>query len=274
MNPTDVKSPLTLVLADHERFKIGRFSLDAADEETDAWLHDVLNAKPRLLHELVAQDPVAATKCFHYTVRLVVDTLFNCVSPGHPCPDGKPCREVPGVFGLISGYLGVVEPQMRKALHIHMLVQLHGFSHPEDLITSGAIANVFRRVWRFVSTICFRSPEAFAHYTQEASAMALLKTTPLMPFTPKQRNMIGEERVQQSICAQKQARGMPMQKPTNSTEVSGVQDPTTAFSEPGKLNDQKLRYYVPALYGNATADASAFAAASQTSNYYALCCQG
>eukprot|EP00974_Lingulodinium_polyedra_P130953 11215831-Lingulodinium_polyedra.AAC.1 len=61
---------------------------------------------------MVARDPVAATKCFlHYTVRLVVDALFNCAPASKPFPDGVLARVSPGVFGHVAGYLGVVEPQ-------------------------------------------------------------------------------------------------------------------------------------------------------------------
>ena len=160
LNPNDIKSPLTILLADKDKFHLKRFSLDLSDADTEAYCADLLGERPRLLHEMVAQDPVAATRTFHYTVRLVIETLVGCTKPGAPFPDGIPARVVPGVFGHVSGYLGVVEPQMRKALHIHMLIQLHGFSHPADLVTSGTLAAVFCRIWHFVASICFRSVEA------------------------------------------------------------------------------------------------------------------
>ena len=125
---------------------------------------------------MAAQDPLAATRCFHYTVRAVIATLFNCATPGHCYPDGLPTRAEPGVYGNIAGYLGVVEPQVRKALHLRMLVQLHGFAHPSDIFGSGRLVDVFRRVWSFVASICFRSTEAFAAYTAEPAAMAALQS--------------------------------------------------------------------------------------------------
>ena len=101
------------------------------DAATEAYLTHLLGVHPRRLHEAVVQDPSAAARCFHYTVRLVIQTLFHCVPPGHPYPEGLPTEAEPGIFGHVAGYLGVVEPQMRKALHIHMLIQLHGFRIPE-----------------------------------------------------------------------------------------------------------------------------------------------
>ena len=36
---------------------------------------------------------------------------------------------------------------MRKALHIHMLIQLVGFSHPEDIFRGEWLPDVFKRLW-------------------------------------------------------------------------------------------------------------------------------
>ena len=109
LNPNDIKSPLTIAMVDKEKFHVRHFSLDLSDVSTDAYLAEMLSQRPRLLHEMVAQDPVAATRCFHYTVRLVINTLFSCTVPGTPYADNLPGHVLPGVFGHISGYLGVVD---------------------------------------------------------------------------------------------------------------------------------------------------------------------
>ena len=153
LNPHDIRSPLTLALTNYKEFHIERFSLDFDDAETEAYLSRLLGEHPRKLHEIVVQDPLAATRCFHYTVRLVIEELFHCAAPGHPYADGLPTKTEPGVFGHIAGYLGVVEPQLRKALHLHMLIQLHGFSHPRDLFTDGRFVARFREMWFFVASI-------------------------------------------------------------------------------------------------------------------------
>ena len=167
-----------------------------------------LDCNPRRLHEMANSNPLPATRYFHYTVRLVIDTLFNCSAPGHCFPDNVPARAEPGVFGYVGGYLGVVEPQMRKALHMHMLVQLHGFGHPMDLFTTGRLIDTFRRVWSFVASVCFRSTEAFADYTGEKAAMEALQRQPLIPVTPKQRGMLGETRARAAMEAQLRARNL------------------------------------------------------------------
>ena len=134
-------------------------------------MSDFLRDDPRRLHSLVAGNPLAATRCFHWTVRLVIRTLFNCADKPGLSADGVPANEVLGVFGHVRAYSGVVEPQMRKALHLHMLIQLLGFAHPQDLFANDVLPDTFRRLWHYVASICFRSTEAFAAYTNEDAAM-------------------------------------------------------------------------------------------------------
>ena len=112
------------------------------------------------------------------------------------------------MFGHVRAYFGVVEPQMRKALHLHMLIQLAGFSHPQDLFGTDVLPNTFKRFFWFVASISFRSTEAFASYTNEDAAKAKLASMPLLPLSKKQRGMIGEARVRESLNAQKVARGI------------------------------------------------------------------
>ena len=81
----------------------------------------------------------------------IINKFFVCVL------EGIPARETPGIFGYISGYLAVVEPQMRKALHEHMLIQLLGFAHPQDIFGNEVLPNIFVRLWYFVASISFRS---------------------------------------------------------------------------------------------------------------------
>ena len=97
---------------------------------------------------------------------------------------------------------------MRKALHVHMLVQLLGHMHPDDIFRRGRLAETFKRLWYFVASICFRSTEAFADYLSCDSAMETLQKLPLLPLTTKQRGMIGEERVRSSTAAQLRGRGL------------------------------------------------------------------
>ena len=71
--------------------------------------------------------------------------------------DGVAARLEAGIFGSVAGYLGVIEAQMRKMLHLHMLVQLHGCSHHDDLFRRGDLEARIKRAWSFAASICFRS---------------------------------------------------------------------------------------------------------------------
>ena len=63
-----------------------------------------------------------------------------------------------------SWFLGVADPQLRKSLHLHAVLGGLGFRDLDALLTGflPQIAQLFVRVWRFVASICFRSPEAYA----------------------------------------------------------------------------------------------------------------
>jgi len=163
LNPHDLRSPITLTLLQNDHTFEKTFSLDVSDEEAAAFLADFLKDNPRRLHELVAGNPLAATRCFHWTVRLVLRTLFNCGDKPGSGLDSIAAHEVPGVFGHVRAFFGVVEPQMRKALHTHMLVYLLGFAHPDDLFADDALPGAIRRLWYFVASICFRSTEGFGN---------------------------------------------------------------------------------------------------------------
>ena len=221
LNPHDIRSPITLTLLQGDSKFEKSFSLDQTDEELDAYVKDYLRDEPRRLNELVAQNQLAATRCFHWTVRLVIRTLFSCADKPGAHEDNIAANEVPGIFGLVRAYFGVVEPQMRKALHVHMLVQLVGFAHPQDIIGTSILPDTFRRLWFFVASICFRSTESFAHYLGEPAAMATLATKPLLYLTPKQSGMIGPHRVQESYNAQVRARGLSG-RPHDRRDVSSL----------------------------------------------------
>eukprot|EP00959_Pyramimonas_sp_CCMP1952_P076283 1593988-Pyramimonas_sp.AAC.1 len=101
-----------------------------SETEAAEWMADFNQADPRALHTLVSQDPLIAARVFHWTVRLVMRTLFNCTdTPDNLHCDGIAANTLPGIFGHVRAYLGVVEEQMRKALHVHMLIQCNCLRH-------------------------------------------------------------------------------------------------------------------------------------------------
>ena len=56
-----------------------QFSLDMPDADTEAYFVEFLKDQPRRLREAVAANPLVATRCFHWTVRLVIRCLFIVV---------------------------------------------------------------------------------------------------------------------------------------------------------------------------------------------------
>ena len=103
LNHHDIRSPLTLALVTGEHFQQEQFSLDLPDHATEDYLAKLLGANPRLLHQMAAQDPLAATRCFHHTVRSTIQTLFNCGAPGKCFADALPAQVEPGVLAMLLG---------------------------------------------------------------------------------------------------------------------------------------------------------------------------
>eukprot|EP00973_Karenia_brevis_P008646 1170177-Karenia_brevis.AAC.1 len=67
LNPHDVRSPITLTLLQDDHKFEKPFSLDVSDDEAASYMADFLKDNPRRLHGLVAANPLAATRCFHWT---------------------------------------------------------------------------------------------------------------------------------------------------------------------------------------------------------------
>lgn len=223
LNPHDIHSPLLIVFADADNKHVERVSLDWEDEEMRAYYARAKAENPLRFHEFAVAHPAAAALCVHMTFRSTIELLFNCAPPANVKPesqhaDGFPCRCEPGILNYIAGYLGIVEPQMRWTEHLHMLIQLLGFSHPRDFFQGGQFIETFRAVWSFVASIIFESQEAFAAYLGTTSAMESLQQSVLVEITPKQGDMIGADRAAASINAQVQGRGLT-QRPVVSTAL-------------------------------------------------------
>ena len=80
-----------MLLQDNQKWEQS-FSLDFSDAEAEGYLRDFLKEHPRKLHEMVAGDPMAATRCFHWTVKLVLRALKSSHAP--------PRRKKRGEYGV------------------------------------------------------------------------------------------------------------------------------------------------------------------------------
>ena len=196
-----------------ETWQREKISLDWDDNEMRRFYEEAKTGDSLAFHILAAQDPRAAARAVHHTFRATMELLFNCCTPMTCKPraralfaDGHPCRCEPGLVGYVLGYFGVVEPQMRFTEHMHMLIQVLGFSHPRDFFQGRRFVDIFRRVWAYVASITFRSLEGFAQHLGTGSAMERLRQLPLMTAVASQQEQLGPARVTETKLAQLAAR--------------------------------------------------------------------
>ena len=64
LNPHDIRSPVTIILLQNDVKFEKVFSLDLSDEDTAAYVASFLKENPRRLHQAVAANPLAATRCW------------------------------------------------------------------------------------------------------------------------------------------------------------------------------------------------------------------
>ena len=118
LNPHDIRSPITLTLLQGDSKFEKVFYLDETYENLNAYVKEFLHDNPRRLHGLVARNQLVATRCFHWTVRLVIRTLFNCADLPGVHLDNIAANEIPGVFGSCSSPGSSVNKEDRLAIGI------------------------------------------------------------------------------------------------------------------------------------------------------------
>ena len=256
LNPSDPYHELRVTFATHNR-KIGRlFRLDWSDAEKATEYADHLPS--RKLHEEVVADPYAAVRFFYAFVHLVMRTLFN-VAPSDKTlpPDGIAGDEQGGIAGIVTSYAGVVESQLRTALHFHFLTTILGFRHPEDFLRkmTDNFSDAVNAIWKWIACLEFHSVEAFAAYCDhgppasmppnfdasddaskaagsaqaspepesnaDAPAMVALQQAPLLQVSPKQAELLGNNTIAKSYRMQAEARGIRKEDVITSTACKG-----------------------------------------------------
>ena len=65
LNPHDIRSSMTIILLQNDCHFEKKFSLDWNDADTEEYVQAHLKENRRKLHEAVAANPMAATRCFH-----------------------------------------------------------------------------------------------------------------------------------------------------------------------------------------------------------------
>ena len=122
-------------------WKLHPVCLDLDELAVHAALQGIRSKNAAALSEMVMTDPLAAAKCFRITLKLTMELLFNSTSAVHKGAtpsdlplDGFACQINPGVAGFLFWYMGVTEPQLRKALHLHALFGVVGCRDLEQLL--------------------------------------------------------------------------------------------------------------------------------------------
>ena len=115
LNPADTKHTFTISFASPEEAHWPDHVIDL-EANDDAQAHFRGQLTSLQIHEIVANDPVAATRCFHTLVTLVITVVLNCtIDPKKLHPDGIASGDIPGTLHYVRSICAVSEPQMRKA---------------------------------------------------------------------------------------------------------------------------------------------------------------
>ncbi|TFY54236.1 hypothetical protein EVJ58_g8978 [Rhodofomes roseus] len=114
INPDDLHDPIAQIFVG-EQIDMDAFSRTAGPDKA----HRARN---------IASDAYAAARFFHFTIRLVLETLF-----GVRVRTGGRMESKIGVFGHLAAYFGTVECQGRGTLHLHLLLWLRNSPSPTEM---------------------------------------------------------------------------------------------------------------------------------------------
>ncbi len=207
---------------------------------------------------------------YHTFIELSLEKLFNCASkPSRLHADGVARREAGGIAGIVASYIGVTAPQARESLHLHFLMTILGFQHPEVLRArfKRDFEQTVQDVWKRVASIYFGRTEAMAAHldgdlncvqqTQSVTngvspATSTLRDLPLLPLNEKQLADVGVAVASASKRAQLQARGLP-------TDMVITLEASTKFDA-----KHKCRQWVPSFLSKTNLSANDWAASALT----------
>ena len=68
----------------------------------------------------IAANLYAAAKFFHYIITALLEELFGMIAYSR----GVSVKRTNGIFGKVTSYIGTVEAQGRRTLHLHIVVWL------------------------------------------------------------------------------------------------------------------------------------------------------
>jgi hypothetical protein len=133
LNPSDTGDPIAQVLT-------------GADIDLDQFI-DALGPNATTRSNLIASDPYAAAKYFHFIIDTILELLFGIRVRRH-----EHIRRRAGIFGTMKAYIGSVEAQGRGTLHFHMIGWLKGAPTPDRMRELLQDENFRAKVVRFIQS--------------------------------------------------------------------------------------------------------------------------
>ena len=211
VNPADSRSPLTLAYTNSKTGRNVNLPLDVSYETLASFYTAKHAEQPGVFIKIARQNPLAAVQAIRFVLERVLDVLLNCSKASrkpslHLSADLIASKTEPGIFGHVSGYYAVVETTQNMREHMHALIHILGFHHPEDLFDRPDFHSTFGSIWGYFASVAFASPEGFARYTGSAAAMSAVNHSPVVPVTPKQWQLLGSHLAADVVARQKNVR--------------------------------------------------------------------
>src|ERR1700722_1536318 len=114
INPSNLHDPITQIFAG-EKIDLDDFLAMAGPDKTKC-------------AQNIAADPYAATKFFHFMIKVIFETLLQIkVTDFH-------VTSQMGILGVISAYFGTVESQGWGTLHLHLLLWLKNVPSYDEIL--------------------------------------------------------------------------------------------------------------------------------------------
>lgn len=252
LNPLDHQNPIFVSYLASERGDIERIDLSAADEKLQNFFDVRTSTDKAFFQKMAVKHPCAAMRCVRFVMERTIDTLLNCSPPANKKPqcqnlDLVASKPEPGVWQHVAAYFGVIETTKTLREHLHMLVHLVGFSHPEDLFKDTNFFPNFVQIWQYIASVCFHSEESFARYCGSDAGLAELRRQPLIPVTNRQKELL-KHRASEVLTAQAHARGLSSATaaPPPPASIDWKAWPSSCHSSPSVGADAWARYAVAA----------------------------
>lgn len=142
INPADHHNPIFVNYLNSETDVVKQFDVTGNNDDLRRVFNQFKQEDRMFFVKMAAKHPCAAMRCVRCVMERTIDTLLHCSSPANKGKrqqhlDLVAANSEPGVWQYVEAYFGVVETTKALREHLHMLVHVVGFSHPEDLFKAG-----------------------------------------------------------------------------------------------------------------------------------------